>query len=85
MWPRVVERGGLKNARVSHGGRGAGAGGRRGDALTSSDAGGRRSGSPCLYQQRACLCSKTIPTSTVRGRGAAHCSDVTRRTAGSTR
>jgi hypothetical protein len=84
MWPRVVERVGLKNARVSHGGRRAGAGG-RGDALISSDAEGHRSGSPCPYQRRACLCSGTVPASTVRGRGAAHYSDVTRRTAGSSR
>jgi hypothetical protein len=54
MGPRVVERGGLKNARVSHGGRGAGAGGRRGDALISLDAeGGDPGAHACTSGARA--------------------------------
>jgi hypothetical protein len=50
MEPRVVERGGLNNARVSHSGRGARGEGRRGVLISKSDAEGRRSGRPCLYQ-----------------------------------
>jgi hypothetical protein len=53
MEPRVVERGGLNNARVSHSGRGARGEGGGGMYLSQSDVEGRRSRRPCLYQQRA--------------------------------